>query len=301
MIIKKNFFDMNLTIMKVAGLWIPDRGENIYQKCMFIIYNILVVGFSVCYGAPTEVLAFAITYHHVEEFMKNVSVGGTHILAIIKICVWYRNRKTILNIMNTLQEKASQYESINDFNPEKIIKEEKSVKDITTKIFLTLGISVSVTAFLASTATILFDYQKYEKYTVGPHNTTEYHYTQHLPYYMVVPFAYDTSKTKFAFTVMYNCFPAFHFAWVIIGTYANNEEKNNKKHFLGIDTIFTSLISNISAQLRILQGAFQTIRQRCLRDKEILDIPILHDSEIINRAMKSEMKKCVLHLQLVFE
>lgn len=205
--------------MKWSGLWIPDQGEGFSMKCVYLICNTIFLGYSVIFNIPMELLAFRFTYHRLDELMKNISVGGTHTLAAIKIFVWYRNRKEILRMMTILQEKATAYEAIDDFEPTKLVNEEKSVKDFTTRMFLFLGASVSVTAYVAAMWTLLTDYERYEKITIGADNSTSYRYTQKLPYHMQMPFVYYSSKSRFAISLIYNCFPSFHFAWIIIGMF----------------------------------------------------------------------------------
>lgn len=71
--------------------------------------------------------------------------------------------------------------------------------------------------------------------------------------------------------------------------------------FLGFDTIFTALVSNISAQLTILRGAFKTIRSRSLRNLGLAKVDVLRDPPELDKEMQKEMKKCARHLQVVFE
>lgn len=71
--------------------------------------------------------------------------------------------------------------------------------------------------------------------------------------------------------------------------------------FVGLDTLFTSLMSCISAHLCIIQNAFKTIRPRCLKRLRLSENEMLHDTAELDREMLYEIKKCTQHLQMIIE
>lgn len=71
--------------------------------------------------------------------------------------------------------------------------------------------------------------------------------------------------------------------------------------FAGFDTLFIAIISYTTAQLSILQGAFKTIRPRCLRRLNMDDKPVLYDPSNLADEMMKELNRCIKHLQTIFK
>lgn len=226
---REDFFDANIWLLKLAGLWVPDRGENFYWKCWYWCFNIIVNGYSIGIFMPSEFLAFGRSRRTLDDAIKNASVAVTHLLAGIKVIIWLRRRKEILHMIDVLEQKGSEYEAINDFRPAEIIKEEKSTKNFTTAAFLMLALSVSITAFSGAMAIYLTDYDKYVEYSINPDNTTTYRYTQKLPYWAWIPFKYDSSRARFLMVIFYTCFAPFQQAWVIVGMNKHKLYSSEKK------------------------------------------------------------------------
>lgn len=68
---------------------------------------------------------------------------------------------------------------------------------------------------------------------------------------------------------------------------------------LGLDGLFVSFLSCLSAHFRILQGAFRTVKQRCLKKMQE-NVDQEHEKvENLNDAINIEMKKCVQRLQIL--
>ncbi|KAB0799150.1 hypothetical protein PPYR_07030 [Photinus pyralis] len=283
--INESFFGVNIVILKIAGVWIPDQGEGYALKWFYWIYNVATNGFCLGIFMPCEFLAFGRSRHRLEDAIKNASVAVTHLLGGMKVLVWLKRRKVILRMISELEEQALQYDEIDDFQPRKTLIADKRTKNITTLGFLTLGASVSITALLGATAVLLRDYERHEEITVDASNVTAYKYTQPLPYWAYMPFDYTTSRTRFFWALVYNCFTAYQQAWTIVG----------------IDTLFTALVSNIGLQLTILRGAFKTIRSRSVRSVKMANELYPPNPTLVDEAMDREMKKCVRHLQLIFD
>ncbi|CAH0560046.1 unnamed protein product [Brassicogethes aeneus] len=70
---------------------------------------------------------------------------------------------------------------------------------------------------------------------------------------------------------------------------------------LGFDVIFTTMCSCITAHIKILQGAFRTIRPRCLMRLNLSNQNYLHDPEELQKETMEEMKRCIKHLQAIIE
>nr|WKF45102.1 odorant receptor 44 [Podabrus annulatus] len=282
----KRFFDINMSLLKLAGLWVPDQGESLPLQIWYLIYNIAINGFALLFFMPCEFVAFQSSRKDFEELIKNASVAFTHLLGMIKCCVWLNSRKVILKMIEDLEAKVSDYDEIDDFQPQVMIETEKSTKNFTLTVFFSICCSVSLTALSGSTAILLTDYERFEVFDLDANNSTIYRYTQPLPYFVWMPFNAEASKIHFFIGVLYVCYPALTQAWTIAGT----------------DTLFTALVSYTSVQLRILQGAFKTIRARCIRNLNLKDEQLtFYDSPELNDAMMKEMNKCVKHLQIIFK
>lgn len=72
--------------------------------------------------------------------------------------------------------------------------------------------------------------------------------------------------------------------------------------WLALDSLFITLMSCICAHLRVLQGAFKTLRPRCLKKLGFSSNEIfLHDPAELQQEMGKEMSKCLRHLQTILE
>ncbi|XP_031339665.1 uncharacterized protein LOC116168133 [Photinus pyralis] len=283
--VNKTFFGVNILILKLAGLWVPDQGEGFAERCFYWFYFVALNGFSLGIFLPSEFLSFGRSRHRLSDVIKNASVAFTHLLGGIKVLVWLKRRKIILRMIEELEAEALQYDDIDDFQPLKTLLEEKKTKNITTIGFFGLASCVVITGFLGTTAIMLADYERYEEITLDANNVTTYRYTQRLPYWSWMPFDSSLSRSRFFWGVVYNCVSPLHQCWLISG----------------MDTLFTALVSNIGMQLTILRGAFKTIRARSVRSLETVNKKYSRNPELVNEVMEKEMKKCVKHLQLIFE
>lgn len=68
---------------------------------------------------------------------------------------------------------------------------------------------------------------------------------------------------------------------------------------IGFDVIFTTMCSCVTAHIKILQGAFRTIRQRCLLRIKINDENFLNDPPCLQEETIKEMRRVIIHLQAV--
>lgn len=218
----KRFFDINITLLKLAGLWIPDQGESIPLQIWYWIYNVIINGFALLFFMPCEFVAFQDSKYVLDDAIKNASVAVTHLLALIKCYVWLNSRKDILSMIAELEQKATEYDEIDDFKPKVMVETEKSTKNFTLTVFFSLCASVSITAFSGSMAILLTDHERYEVFNVDANNVTTYRYTQKLPYWAWMPFDTQASKLNFCIGVVYVCYPALTQAWTISGKAINS-------------------------------------------------------------------------------
>lgn len=60
-------------------------------------------------------------------------------------------------------------------------------------------------------------------------------------------------------------------------------------------------MSCVSTHLKILEGAFRTLRPRCLKRLGFHDhLIIIHDPKLLEEEMDREMIYCIKHLQTIY-
>nr|QBB72995.1 odorant receptor [Protaetia brevitarsis] len=270
-----NFFDVNFTILKVAGIWVPSPNSSYRAKFLYFVYNSFWITYSCLIFCPSELAYFINTYTSLKDLIKNVNMGMTHFLANIKVCMWFYYRKDIIGIIETLDIYGKRYESYGDFDNEKIVQKEKKFKDKFSVIFLLFGMLTSISSCMACFyQTLKLKLQEDERVQLS------------LPYFSYIPFDYEYSKVKFLIAIWYQFFPLFNYAYLIIG----------------FDTLYIAILSYISAQLDIIYGAFETIRPRCMIRLK-LDLPknILKDPPMLMKEMHKEINKITYHLQVILD
>lgn len=115
----------------------------------------------------------------------------------------------------------TEYEAIDDFDPEQIIKEEKKVKEIGTMGLFILAGFVPITAWVGAIGVVLTDYEKNTEYILNPDNTTTMYYSQKLPYLAWTPFDRTSSRLRYAIAATYSCIAAENFSCIISGKHKN--------------------------------------------------------------------------------
>lgn len=214
-----DYFDTNINILKWAGVWIPEKNAPQSVRIWYYIYNSFWIFYSVIIFTPSEFIVLNTTIKSLNDLMKNLNMSMTHFLATIKVIIWFRKRNAIINIIEVLRNASAAYEPINDFQPDEITKIDKKRKNITTVAFLIVASCVSLTACLNSFIT-LFATPK-EEYMIFNNitNETTYFYSLKLPYFSFIPWNYTEAKWKFAAAIVFQFFPVFNFAFIIVGNY----------------------------------------------------------------------------------
>ncbi|GJQ74621.1 hypothetical protein Trydic_g21476 [Trypoxylus dichotomus] len=270
-----NFFDVNFTMLKMAGIWIPETKTKLSIKLMYLVCNTLCISYSCLIFCPSELVYLANTFSNLEDLVKNVNMAITHLLANIKVCLWFYYRKEIIGIIETLGTYGRRYESSANFRAEEIVQKAKKFKDTFSILLLTFGIFTAISSCLACFLGIL-----------GMEIPEGKDIDFKLPYFSYIPCNYRASKFTFSAAIWYQFLPVFNFACIIIG----------------FDTLYTAILAYVSAQLDIIQRAFSTIRPRCIA-RLGLELPtdILKDPPLLMEEMHKEMNKIVNHLQVLLD
>ncbi|KAK9739613.1 hypothetical protein QE152_g8859 [Popillia japonica] len=201
-----NFFDVNVTMLRMSGIWIPDTSSKPIIKLMYLLYNTLWICYSCLFFCPSELVYFANTFTYVPDLVKNVNMGMTHFLANIKVCLWFYHRKEIMAIIETLSVYGRRYETYGDFNTDKIVQNAKRFKDIFSVLFLNFAMFTSISScFICFLNVIAADIPPGEEIDMK------------LPYFSYVPFNYKASKVAFSIAIWYQFFPVFNYAYIIVG------------------------------------------------------------------------------------
>lgn len=280
-----DYFDVNTMILKLGGIWIPENTMNRKTKILYLIYNGFWMIYSIILYIPSEFIILNASSKNFNNLIKNLNMSVTHLLAIIKTIIWFTNRKKIINIIQTLKNASATYEAVKDFRPDEIIKLDKIQVNFYTKTFLYMACGVSMSSLINATFWALTSPKDDMKIFNNLTNETSYNYTGKLTYFSYVPWDYTSSTKIYIITLCYQFLPTFSLAFVIVG----------------FDTLFVTIVSYTSSQLLILQGAFRTIKERCLKKLDMNETHTLHDPKQLSDEMMKELRNCIKHLQVIFK
>lgn len=218
----KDYFDTNIMILKLGGIWIPDKNVKPIIKIGYYVYNTFWIFYSMFIFNPCQAIMLKTTINNFDDLIKNLSSFLTDVLVVIKVVIWFRRRREIINIIETLNNASSTYEPIDDFKPEKITNEDKRTKDLACNTFLTFGSFVSISAALRALLSLLTinrdDYMVFNNVT----NETTYVYTERLPYFSYVPWDYTKSNWRYACAVLFQFFGIFNLTFMVVGKFNIN-------------------------------------------------------------------------------
>ncbi|XP_017779792.1 PREDICTED: putative odorant receptor 92a [Nicrophorus vespilloides] len=176
--------------------------------------------------------------------------------------------------------KRIDYEELGFFDASKIIKKHKKEADVWILLFLVFVNTICVNMCIAVCYSFFFKYQD-----LYAEDNGKIVYAQKLPVIIVTPFEMVT-RTSFILHFVFEILPLDIYAWMIVG----------------LDGLFTSLMSCIAAHFCVLQEALRTIRPRCLKRLFLANNEnTIYDSNQLNAEMLEEMKKCILHLQMLIK
>ncbi|XP_017783891.1 PREDICTED: odorant receptor 2a-like [Nicrophorus vespilloides] len=277
--LNNDFFRTNMRIIKWSGVWIPDESAHPVVKFWYLIFDTLIMIYFCVLFTPGEFVVLPETVKSFPDLMKNLNMGMTHFLAIIKIYTWFSKRKEILGIIDTLS-KNTVAEKIGEFDPDKIIREDRKTKQIATLAFFSVACCVGSSSCLNSLYIVLFNSENQFATEIDAFNRTTVYYNQKLPYYSWIPWDHRASRFNFACAAVFQSMAVVNSAFIIVG----------------FDTLFTAIIGYTSCQIKILQGAFRTIRPRILRKLELPDLPTLKNSPEVEAEMMKEMNICIIML-----
>ncbi|KAK9739614.1 7tm Odorant receptor [Popillia japonica] len=184
-----------------------------------------------------------------------------------------KERREITSIIKTLEIYGERYEPYEQFDVTKIIRKAKTYKDGFTLCFLLLALFTGISSSFSCLISVLrLQISKSEPIPLK------------LPYYSYMPFDYRSSKPAFIAGILYQFVAVIYYAFIIIG----------------FDTLYTAILGYVSAQLDIIQGAFETIRPRCMVRLGLkLSQDVLKDPPALMDEMHKEMNKVVNHLQVL--
>lgn len=272
----EGYFKFNKFVLRTCGMWLPTKDET--YKVLKWLYTIIILVYCLFLYYPAEAavlfdeLSLSIIVRSFRDMMN-------HICCQYKLFNWFLRRKRIIKCMKVLQTKEFIYEEHEDFSPKNILKQNKREADIWAKVFL-IGVN-GICINMVLTVLYVFLFQSEDQYVEVDGKMV---YAQELPVRIRIPFD-RTTKTSVLLSFVFEIIPLDIYAWIIVG----------------LDTLFTSIMSCIGAHLMILQGGFKTIRGRCFKRLNMVEMEMLHDSDILANEMSKEMKKCIRHLQCLIE
>lgn len=292
-----NFFDSNIFLLKLSGFWIYDVNTPSRIKYSQLIYNVFwTIYLHFCY-LPTELLY---PFFHIDDGLNTVlralRDGGNHWALLYKAINYYKTREDLLKLMKILQSNRFKYENSETFNPKLIVQIEKKQAFRWTLYFWCFCNTICLTMFLSGLYVFIFEQDKQFLEVDG-----EQIYVQKLPVYTVSPFGYGTRKA-YLLTFFTTIVALTFYAWMIVGkiNLLSTKKIITVNLFEALDSLFISLMSCITAHVKILQGAFRTLRPRCLKRLGYLRADFLHDPPDLSYEMEEEIKVCSKHLQMIF-
>ncbi|XP_017783890.1 PREDICTED: uncharacterized protein LOC108567756 [Nicrophorus vespilloides] len=211
-----DFFATNIKIIKLSGVWVGSERDHPFLRGLYKLYNIVIVIYFVFLFTPFEFMVLNETVSSLPDLMKNLNMGMTHALATIKVYIWFSKRTTILNICNTLS-RNTKAEKIGDFDPEKITREDKVVKQMATLGFFSVACCVGSSSMLSSFYTLMFHSEDEYIYVTDENNVTTYIYDQQLPYSSYIPWDHKKNIFNFSCATAFQCIAVLYSAFIIVG------------------------------------------------------------------------------------
>lgn len=274
------YFNSNISFLKLTALWIYDDKTKTTKQYLQHFYNIVWFLYIFVAYQPAELLYVYYSFHDLSIFLRALRDIGNHVSLAYKAFNYFIVRKDLLKLMNTLQHGNYNYEDCGDFRPKLIVNEEKKEALKWTKYFLNFCNAICLSMFANGVFTFIFMSEKQYILKNG-----QRFYQQVQPVNTVSPFGSGT-KLQFFVTFIYTMIALTFYAWMIVA----------------LDSLFITIMSCISSHLKILQGAFKTVRQRCIKRTNmgfIAKQEILHDPPVLQNCVEQEVIKCIKHLQTV--
>nr|WJJ63303.1 odorant receptor 3 [Pachyrhinus yasumatsui] len=274
-----DFFFVNRWMLRCAGLWRPES-KNERVQFLYKIYAIIVFIFVNLWFTSTEFVSLFYTYKNESEFIKNINFFLTHFMGAVKVIFWYFNGNYLRSIMKSLEDPKLQYENYMHFKPGNLSREYKTIGIKYSLLFLSLAHATLMSSYVPPLITTL----KFIKHDRTPNSTMSL--PDRLPYYSWMPFPYYTGN-MYLLAMAYQAGPMFSYAYSIVG----------------MDTLFMNIMNCIAANVSIIQGAFPTLRERCvsrLNNITSNSNPLIENKKMM-ASMDTELKKIIKHLQIIFK
>ncbi|RZC36792.1 odorant receptor 92a [Asbolus verrucosus] len=264
------YFDYNIFLLKLTASWSYDGKSKRTKRYLLKLYNVLCFLYFLVIYLTSQILYIFHAFDNLNTFLRALREDGNAIGLLYKTANYYINKKDILNLMNILQNEDYQYEECEDFKPKQIVEKDIEFKNKCSRFFLNfLLINRAIMwLFVFYTFVMLSE----EEYVI---ENGEKVYKQRLPVNILFsPFGYGT-KTKFFFTFNHVVFSGLFLGMKIVA----------------FDVLFITLMSCVSSHLKLLRGAFKTIRPRCIKRINMVvdDHNILLDPKELQDETKKEM------------
>ncbi|KAI4458507.1 polyserase-related [Holotrichia oblita] len=205
------FFDLNVRILKLSGLWVPNF-SNKWKHRRTIAYNSICILYSMIYFTIAELISLKESAANLNDLVKNLNMLMSFLLTLIKVIVWFRYRKDILKIIRFLETPRNVFKDYN-LNNEEIILKELEFKDTWTKSFFIMSTLVPLSAGILSITETLTTGEKYVVFR----NDSSLIYIQKLPYYSWIPFDHTSSKCAFRIAVVSQCIALLNCGYITVG------------------------------------------------------------------------------------
>lgn len=207
------YFDLNIFILKVAGVWYDDGIKPFTNRLLRLSYNTFWIIYCLFLYQPIET---AVTFQTFEltKIVRSLRDQFNHISCIFKLIGWLKNRKMILEIMRTLQSRKFEYEDFENFKSNDIYRKYRQESNIWTKIFL-LGVnSICLNMCFSILFVFIFNYDK--QYILDDDGTIIY--DQPLAVDLVLPYKIS-NRIIFISTFAFQVIALDIYGWMIIGEY----------------------------------------------------------------------------------
>ncbi|GJQ85223.1 hypothetical protein Trydic_g13063 [Trypoxylus dichotomus] len=274
---KPDFFHINYFFLKYGGYW-PPHEKNTRKYVLYKVYQAVVLSITLGFSTYSTCRGIIENLSDFSALIEVFNIGITIFVSAAKVIFWLKQNDQIKNIMDTLENNEFHYEKAEDFDNDLILNKAKKV-----------GVNYAMTLWIFSQLTLAFAYASactmsfwYYINDLPIVNVTKFEF---LPYPIHIPFKHDTAVRYFLACII-QCLP--------LHLYMNA--------FVGLDGLFMNMLNLIGEHMNILQGAFRTIRKRCLKRIKgpALTENGLYNSEELEEIMMLEMKKCIRHLQMLF-
>lgn len=207
------YFDLNLFILKVAGIWIEDKNKPLKNRFLSYLYNTFWIVFCLILYQPIET---GVLFQTVDllKLARSLRDQGNHLTCIFKLCVWFKNRKLILYVLKSLQSRKFEYEDYGDFEPNKIYKAHRRESNSWAKIFL-FGVNfICLNMCFSILYVFIFKYDS--QYIVD--DDGDVIYNQKFGGDLSLPFKVR-NRTTFLLTFIFQVVALDIYGWMIIGKF----------------------------------------------------------------------------------